>query len=79
MKQQIRKTLNWIHLQKEGAVVGMLIASLLFIINIYKPMDIINRIMRYLPQNPWWYQLATVLFIGMSIGALADSIILPRR
>jgi len=78
VKFKFNNVLKWLDLQKEGALVGALIASILLTIHNNMPTDLTNSFIQILPAG-WWQQLSVALFIGMMIGAIIDSIYKPKR
>jgi len=73
----LKQIFKWLELQKEGALLGGFIASTIVAIHTNDPTQF-AAVMRIFPDD-WMVQLTGAIFIGMTIGALLDSVYKPRR
>jgi len=74
----VQKILNWIDVNKEGAVVGALFSMVMYFLSLEGKVTYFDSIIKSLPVGTYM-KLAAILFIGLSIGALMDSVFKPRK
>ena len=73
-----QKILRWIDVNKEGAVIGALFSMIMYFLSGEGKVSYFDKIIQTLPVGTYM-KLAAILFIGLSIGALMDSVFKPRK
>lgn len=69
---KLKNLTRWIDLQKEGIIIGAIVGAILYYIN--PPfLSILNL------SGLWWHNLAVLILISSTIGAIIDSKYKPRK